>query len=80
MLLRGALPWTVRYTCTLGPGRRLADYDMEQQGEIIADYDNPRLLGHPTVEAGPTGVPVAATSALNWIFLVGGGRFDHVNG
>ncbi len=49
VLLRGAVRWTVRYTYDLDPDRRLADYDMEQQGEIVADYYYLRLRGHPSV-------------------------------
>jgi len=50
VLRRGAMRWTVRYTYALDPGRRLADYDMEQQGEIVADYYYLRLLGHASVD------------------------------
>ena len=61
VLWRGALRWTVRYTYTLDPGRRLADYDMEQQGEIVADYYYLRLLGHASV--GRSGTDTHHTDA-----------------
>jgi len=50
--LRGAMRWTVRYTYALDPSRRLADYDMEQQGEVVGDYYYLRLLGHASVSRG----------------------------
>jgi hypothetical protein len=36
--MRGAIRVGLAYGYTLAPGRRLADYNMEAQGNIIADY------------------------------------------
>jgi len=50
--LRGAMRWTVRYTYRLDEHRRLCDYDMEQQGEVIADYYYLRVLGRASIQRG----------------------------
>jgi len=52
VLCRGAMRWTVRYTYVLDPARTLGDYDMEQQGEIVADDYYLRVLGHTSVHRG----------------------------
>lgn len=43
--MRGAIRVGLAYGYTLAPGRRLADYNMEAQGNIIADYFALRFRG-----------------------------------
>jgi hypothetical protein len=44
----GLQRWKLQYTYSLEPGKRLCDYDMEQQGEIIADYFAIHILKSPS--------------------------------
>lgn len=47
VLLRGAIRLFLRYDYVLDANRRLSDYDMEAQGELLADYFALRFLGNP---------------------------------
>ncbi|HEY1042346.1 MAG TPA: Rhs element Vgr protein [Telluria sp.] len=44
VMLRGALRLFLPYTYTLAPHKRLSDYNMEAQGELLADYFALRFL------------------------------------
>ena len=54
VLLRGALRLFLRYDYVLSANKRLSDYDMEAQGELLADYFALRFLGNPKA-LGPNG-------------------------
>lgn len=47
VLLRGAIRLFLHYDYVLAPNKRLPDYDMEAQGELLADYFALRFLGNP---------------------------------
>ncbi|MFD2366261.1 Rhs element Vgr protein [Pseudoduganella sp. GCM10020061] len=49
VLMRGALRLFLRYDYVLEEGKRLCDYDMEAQGELLADYFALRYLGNREV-------------------------------
>ena len=44
----GLQRWKLKYSYSLAAGKRLCDYDMEQQGQVIADYFAILLLKSPT--------------------------------
>ena len=49
VMLRGAIRLFLKYDYQLSMNRRLADYDMEAQGELLADYFALRFLRNPHV-------------------------------
>ena len=52
VLLRGAIRLFLPYDYALAPHKRLSDYNMEAQGELLADYYALRFLGVRKVKAG----------------------------
>lgn len=53
VLLRGALRLFLDYRYELRPGRRLQHYNMEAQGDLLADYFAVRELNEPRVMRQP---------------------------
>jgi hypothetical protein len=51
--LRGALRIGLDYAYQLAPGKRLADFNMEAQGDLLADYFVLRHLGMPEAMRQP---------------------------
>jgi hypothetical protein len=51
--LRGALRIGLSYRYELGPGKTLADYNMEAQGDLLADYFVLKHLGSPRAMRQP---------------------------
>jgi len=47
VMCRGALRAGLSYRYRLAPGRRLADFNMEAQGDLLADWFALRWLGEP---------------------------------
>lgn len=47
--IRGAIRIGLDYTYRLGPQKRLKDYNMEAQGELLADYFALKVLNAPAV-------------------------------
>jgi hypothetical protein len=47
VMCRGALRAGLSYRYQLAPGRRLADFNMEAQGDLLADWFALRWLGEP---------------------------------
>lgn len=43
----GLQRWKLQYSYSLEPDKRLCDYDMEQQGQVIADYFAINILNAP---------------------------------
>ncbi|HZX27242.1 MAG TPA: Rhs element Vgr protein [Telluria sp.] len=53
VLLRGALRLFLDYRYVLAPHKRLGDYDMEAQGDLLGDWFALRHLGAPEVMRQP---------------------------
>ncbi|MGZ3182024.1 MAG: Rhs element Vgr protein [Telluria sp.] len=53
VLLRGAIRLFLDYRYVLAPHKRLGDYDMEAQGDLLADWFALRHLGAPAVMRQP---------------------------
>jgi hypothetical protein len=79
VLLRGALRLGLRYRYVLAPGRRLGDYNMEAQGDLLADYFALRHLGAPQVmRQNAQGASLALYEAVLAGFLADPGARVHL--
>jgi hypothetical protein len=73
---RGAIRLGLSYRYFLAPGKTLADYNMEAQGDLLADYFALKILGDPGVMAQPhyAGQPALYEQVLGSFPGNGGGR------